>query len=197
MRITFAAAALWAVVECTPWNGDAVAPRQVHLAFTEDSSGILFSWTTGTPMWAPPPPAGTPNATSPAVRYGTAPTALTATATSDYSLSYGGIGDVTHRVNVSGLAQRTRYFYAVGDVALDVWSPTFSFLSRPAAGKDEVLDVRVNTRDAALDGASVSPPPTPPSLLHMATWAFGTAHQQSCKQLWPQSWRAASVSMRL
>ena len=102
--------------------------------------GMLFSWTTGTPIWAPPAPPGALNATSPAVRYGLASGAYTALVTSNYSLMYAGVGDITHRVNVTGLSPRTRYFFIVGDVALDQWSAESSFFSRPPAGKDEVID---------------------------------------------------------
>jgi len=124
----------------TPFNGNATAPRQVHLALTEAPDGMLFSWTTGTPIWAPPAPAGAPNATSPGVRLGLAPGAYGAAVTSNYSVMYAGLGDITHRVNVTGLAPRTRYFYVVGDVALDQWSPEYSFISRPATGAEEVID---------------------------------------------------------
>ena len=133
-------AALAAAAAATPFNGNATAPRQVHLALTEDPSGMLFSWTTGTPMWAPPAPAGTPNATSPAVRIGVAPGAYSRTVAGDYSVQYLGVGDVTHRVNVSALPARTRHYYVVGDAALGAWSPEYTFVSRPPVGKDEVLD---------------------------------------------------------
>ena len=121
-----------------PW--DAAAPRQVHLALTEDVAGMLFQWVTGTPIYLPPAPAGTPNATHPAVRIGTSPGAYSRTVTSTYSNNYWGQGDVTHRVNVSGLAPRTRYFYSVGDAALGAWSGENSFVSRPPTGPEEVLD---------------------------------------------------------
>jgi hypothetical protein len=101
---------------------------------------MLFSWTTGTPIWAPPAPPGGPNATAPGVRFGVAPGAYGPAVTSDYSLMYAGVGDVTHRVNVTGLLPRTRYYYVVGDVALGHWSPEYTFLSRPPTGADEVLD---------------------------------------------------------
>jgi hypothetical protein len=131
-------AAVRASALATPWNGNATAPRQLHLALTEAADGMLFSWTTGTPIWAPP--ASAPNATSPAVRIGRAPGAYDLTVTSNYSLMYAGVGDVTHRVNVSGLLPRTRYWYVVGDVELQQWSAEASFVSRPPVGKDEVID---------------------------------------------------------
>ena len=137
-----AAAAAPVTAVATPWNCNSTAPRQVHLALTEAADGMLFSWSTGTPIWAAnascAPPQ--PNATSPAVRFGLAPGAYGAPVTSDYSLMYLGLGDITHRVNVTGLAPRTRYYYVVGDVALQQWSPEFSFVSRPPAGAEEVLD---------------------------------------------------------
>jgi hypothetical protein len=136
----FAYAIALAAASATPWNGNSTAPRQVHLAFTEDPSGMLFSWSTGTPLWAPPAPAGVPNATAPAVRYGTSPGALSLYAASNYSLMYRLSGDVTHRVNVSGLAPATRYFYSVGDAVLGQWSPVATFLSRARADADAVLD---------------------------------------------------------
>ena len=139
-RALVLASACTAAVFATPWNGNATAPRQVHLALTEDPSGVLFSWTTGTPIWAPPAPAGGPNATSPAVRVGLAPGALTSTAASNFSLMYRGVGDVTHRVNVSGLAPSTRYYYSVGDAVLDAWSPVYSFFSRARADADATID---------------------------------------------------------
>lgn len=129
-----------AAATATPWNGNATEPRQIHLAFTEDPSGMLFSWSTGTPLWASPAPAGTPNATAPAVRYGTARGALTLYAASNYSLMYRLSGDVTHRVNVSGLAPATRYYYSVGDAVLGQWSPVATFLSRARADADATLD---------------------------------------------------------
>ena len=132
--------ALRASALATPWNGNATAPRQLHLALTEAADGMLFSWTTGTPIWAPPAPPDAPNATSPAVRIGRAPGVYDATVASNYSLMYAGVGDITHRVNVSGLLPRTRYFYIVGDVELNQWSAEASFVSRPPAGKDEVID---------------------------------------------------------
>jgi len=121
-----------------PW--DATAPRQLHLALTEDVTGMLFSWVTGTPIYLPPSPPSTPNATHPAVRIGTAPGVYTRTITSTYSNNYWGQGDVTHRVNVSALAPRTRYYYSVGDSLLAAWSSEASFVSRPATGPEEVLD---------------------------------------------------------
>ena len=101
---------------------------------------MLFSWSTGTPMYLPPPPPGTPNATSPAVRIGTSPGVYTRTLTSSYSVMYWSVGDVTHRVNVSGLAPRTRHYYTVGDAALGHWSAEATFVSRPPTGGEEVLD---------------------------------------------------------
>ena len=138
--LALALALLAAPAAATPWNGNATAPRQVHLALTEALDGMLFSWSTGTPIWAPPAPAGAPNATNPAVRIGVAPGNYDRTVTSNYSLMYAGVGDVTHRVNVSGLPPRTRHYYVVGDIALDQWSDEYSFVSRPPVGKDEVLD---------------------------------------------------------
>lgn len=138
--LTTFALALLAPTLATPFNGNATAPRQLHLAYTEDQTGILFSWTTGTPMYAPPAPAGGPNATSPVVKYGLSSGKYTSRASSNYSLMYSGVGDVTHRVNVSGLTPRTRYFYIVGDAVLDQWSHEASFVSRPSVGADENLD---------------------------------------------------------
>lgn len=137
----FATAVLSVSGTATPWNCNATAPRQVHLALTEALDGMLFSWSTGTPIWAvnetcPPQP----NATSPAVRYGTAPGDYGAPVASNYSLQYLGLGDVLHRVNVSGLSPRTRYYYTVGDLILNQWSPEFSFFSRPPVGGEEVVD---------------------------------------------------------
>ena len=123
------------------WRGNSTAPRQVHLALTEAPDGMLVSWTTGTPIWAPPAPADGPNATSPAVRFGLSPGARTLQASSSYSLMYAGVGDITHRVNLTGLAPRTRYYYVVGDLELDQWSAEFSFLSRPAVDSAATLDM--------------------------------------------------------
>jgi hypothetical protein len=119
---------------------DPTAPRHLHLAFTEDPTGMLFSWGTGTPIYLPPAAPGTPNATHPAVRLGTAPGAYTLLFSSNYSLEYWGIGDVTHRVNASGLAPRTRYYYIVGDLVLQQWSAEATFVSRPPTGPEEVID---------------------------------------------------------
>ena len=130
-----------AAAAATPWNCNATAPRQVHLALTEAPDGMLFSWSTGTPIWAANETCTPqPNASSPAVRLGLAPGAYGAPVASDYSLMYLGLGDVTHRVNVSGLAPRTRFYYIVGDLVLQHWSPEYSFVSRPPAGAEEVLD---------------------------------------------------------
>ena len=134
-----AAAGLAAVGAAAP-AFNATAPRHLHLAFTEDPTGMLFSWATGTPIYLPPAPPGTPNATHPAVRLGTAPGAYTLLFTSTYSLEYWGIGDVTHRVNASGLAPRTRYYYVAGDAELQQWSAEATFMSRPPTGSEEVLD---------------------------------------------------------
>jgi phosphodiesterase/alkaline phosphatase D-like protein len=53
---------------------------------------------------------------------------------------YAGVGDITHRVNASGLKPRTRYYYVVGDQELDQWSAEATFISRPKTGPEEVLD---------------------------------------------------------
>jgi hypothetical protein len=121
------------------WN--ATSPRHLHLAYTEDETGMLFSWTTGTPNYLPPDadPSGL-NATNPVVKLGTAPGAYTLTFASNYSLMYWGVGDITHRVNCSGLEARTRYYYIVGDHVLDQWSAEASFVSRPRTGGEETLD---------------------------------------------------------
>ena len=101
---------------------------------------MLFSWTTGNPIYLPPINPPPPNATSPAVRLGLASGAYTQTFTSTYSISYWAVGDTTHRVNASGLLPRTRYYYVVGDAALGHWSAEASFESRPPSGAAEVLD---------------------------------------------------------
>lgn len=130
--------ALVAAAAIEPWN--ATAPRHLHLAYTEDPSGMLFSWSTGTPIYIPPLDPAPPNATSPAVRLGLSPGIYTHTFTSTYSVSYWAVGDTTHRVNASGLLPRTRYYYAVGDVALNHWSAEATFVSRPPTGASETLD---------------------------------------------------------
>lgn len=107
---------------------------------------MLFSWVTGTPIYLPPPTPGTLNATHPTVKIGTTSGGpYNRVVTSNYSLIYqlanGGTGDVTHRVNISGLTPRTRYYYIVGDSVLDQWSEKeYNFYSRPPTGSEEVLD---------------------------------------------------------
>ena len=132
---------LYALLEAgvsADWNS--TTPRHLHLSYTEDSTGMLFSWTTGFPNYLPEPPTGGPNATHPAVKLGLSSGSYSQTFTSNYSLMYWGIGDVTHRVNVSGLSTRTRYYYIVGDSELNQWSAEATFVSRPKTGPEEVLD---------------------------------------------------------
>jgi hypothetical protein len=140
-RCALFATAVVATAAAAPWDCNSTAPRQVHLSLTEALDGMLFSWSTGTPIWAANIScAPQPNATSPAVRFGTASGVYGPPVTSTYSLMYLGLGDVTHRVNVTGLAPRTRYFYIVGDVTLQHWSAEETFVSRPPNGADEILD---------------------------------------------------------
>ena len=124
-----------------PWNGNTTAPRQVHLAYTEDPTGMLFSWTTGWPIWAGVAPSDMRNATSPAVKYGlTSGGPYTSTVLGNYNLIYNGVGDMTHRVNVSGLDFSARYFYICGDVVVNEWSAESTFLSRPKNDADASID---------------------------------------------------------
>ena len=134
--LALAAAAAGAPAEA--WN--ATSPRHLHLALTEDESGMLFSWATGTPIYLPPAAPGQANATHPVVRLGFQPGVYTQTFTSNYSVEYWGIGDVTHRVNASGLLPRTRYYYVVGDALLNQFSAEATFVSRPRTGGEEVMD---------------------------------------------------------
>jgi hypothetical protein len=112
---------------------DPDVPRQIHLAFTEEPGGLLFSWTTGTPIWAGTLPRGAP---LPTVQLGTQPDAYTATASGNYSVQYNATGDIIHRVNVTGLAWSTRYYYIVGDASIGVFSGQWSFVTPSGPGAE-------------------------------------------------------------
>ena len=112
---------------------DPLAPRQVHLAPTEHHTALLVSWVTGTPDWAGrygSPQHAAPVA--PAVRLGAAPGVYDRTIRGNYSVIYNNTGNVIHRVNMTGLAPSTAYYYVVGDAVLGNWSAEFSFRSPTA-----------------------------------------------------------------
>lgn len=112
---------------------DPNVPRQVHLAFTEEPGGLLFSWVTGTPNWAGQLPRGAP---LPTVQLGTAPGVYSLNAAGNYSVQYNNTGDIIHRVNVTSLAWSTRYYYIVGDASIDVYSSEWSFTTPAAPGAE-------------------------------------------------------------
>lgn len=115
-------------------------PRQIHLAYTEDPTGMLFQWVTGVPDWNstnnPPPPF----ANNPIVRIGISSQNYTVTVNSNYSFTYNNTGDIIHRVNISGLQYSTRYYYIVGDDVLNLYSNESSFLHRPVTDPDSPVN---------------------------------------------------------
>ena len=119
---------------------DPNAPRNIVIVPNEDPSGLLISWTTGTPDWAHTFGSGarTPTAVAavPGVRYGIAPGVYTSSLNGT-SMEYNKTGDIIHRVNITGgLAISTRYYYVVGDAATSSWSTEWSFKSSPGVGSN-------------------------------------------------------------
>jgi len=153
------------VIAVTPRIAVAPMVQQVRLSLTNDASQAVVDWVSTFPAGGPPQ----------VVRYGLSAGALTMTASANES-AVANVGRVSYAL-LAGLAQNTRYYYAVVDGS-GASSAVASWLHRPAPTPQQPQRIAIWADFGVEDGFGLAAIVADASagafdlILHAGDWAY-------------------------